>query len=92
MIRSLRVARASAIKARTQAINALKALVVTAPAELREQLRGLSTVRLVQTTAASSRARSPLRWPPPCWGWGPWPAATRPCRPSSPPLTPSWTG
>jgi transposase len=52
MIRSLRVARASAIKARTQAINALKALVVTAPAELREQLRGLSTVRLVQTTAA----------------------------------------
>jgi transposase len=51
MIRSLRVARASALKARTQAINALKALLVTAPAELREQLRGLSTVRLVQTTA-----------------------------------------
>jgi transposase len=51
MIRSLRVARASAIKARTQAINALKALLVTAPAELREPLRGLSTVRLVQTTA-----------------------------------------
>jgi transposase len=52
MIRSLRVARASAMKARTQAINALKALVVTAPAELREQLRGLSTVRLVHTAAA----------------------------------------
>jgi transposase len=51
MIRSLRVARASAIKARTQAVNALKALLVTAPDELREQLRGLSTVRLVQTTA-----------------------------------------
>jgi transposase len=51
MIRSLRVARASALKGRTQAINALKALLVTAPAELREQLRGLSTVRLVQTTA-----------------------------------------
>jgi transposase len=51
MIRSLRVARATAMKARTQAINALKALVVTAPAELREQLRGLSTVRLVQATA-----------------------------------------
>ena len=31
MIRSLRVARATAMKARTQAINALKALVVTAP-------------------------------------------------------------
>jgi transposase len=52
MIRSLRVARATAIKARTQAINALKALLVTAPADLREQLRGLSAVRLVQTTAA----------------------------------------
>jgi transposase len=52
MIRSLRVARASAIKARTQAINALKALLVTAPAELRERLRGLSTVRLVRTAAA----------------------------------------
>src|SRR4029450_3330500 len=35
MLRSLRVARATAVKARTQAINALKALVVTAPA-LRE--------------------------------------------------------
>jgi transposase len=52
MIRVLRVARATAMKARTQAINALKALVVTAPDELREQLRTLSTVRLVQTTAA----------------------------------------
>jgi transposase len=51
MIRSLRVARTSAIKARTQAINALKALVVTAPDELREQLRALSALRLVQTAA-----------------------------------------
>jgi transposase len=52
MIRSLRVARATAMKARTQAIDALKALVVTAPEELREQLRGLPAVRLVQTAAA----------------------------------------
>jgi transposase len=51
-IRSLRVARATAMKARTQAINALKGLLVTAPAELREQLRGLSAMRLVQTAAA----------------------------------------
>jgi transposase len=51
MIRSLRVARATAMKARTQAINALKGLVVTAPAELREQLRELPAVRLVQTAA-----------------------------------------
>ena len=34
MIRCLRVARATAMRARTQAINALKALLVTAPAEL----------------------------------------------------------
>jgi transposase len=39
MVRCLRVARATAIKARTQAANALRALLVTAPAELREQLR-----------------------------------------------------
>src|SRR5215218_8196595 len=51
MIRSLRVARATAMKARTQAINALKGLLVTAPDELREQLRALSAVRLVQTAA-----------------------------------------
>jgi transposase len=48
MLRSLRVARATAMKARTQAINALKALVVTAP----EELRALSAGRLVQTAAS----------------------------------------
>jgi transposase len=45
--RCLRVARATAMKARTQAINAIKALLVTVPAELREQLRGLPAARLV---------------------------------------------
>jgi transposase len=53
-IRALRVARTTAVKARTQAINALKALVVTAPAELRERLDGLSNGRLV---AACARLR-----------------------------------
>ena len=51
MVRCLRVARATAVKARTQAANALRALVVTAPAELREQLRGLPTGRLASTAA-----------------------------------------
>lgn len=51
MIRVLRVARASAMKARTQALNALKSLVVTAPVELRDQLRSLSTTDLVATAA-----------------------------------------
>lgn len=51
MIRVLRVARSTAMKARTQALNALKSLVVTAPAELRDQLRCLSARDLVATAA-----------------------------------------
>lgn len=51
MIRALRVARQTAIKARTQASNAMKALVVTAPDDLRESLRELSTIELVRTCA-----------------------------------------
>jgi transposase len=52
MIRALRVARSTAIRARTQAINALHALVVTAPEELREVIRGLSGPKLVRTCAS----------------------------------------
>jgi len=51
MLRALRAARQTAVKARTQAINALKGLLVTAPAELREQLGGLPTGRLVGAAA-----------------------------------------
>jgi transposase len=51
MIRALRVARSTANRARTQAINALHALVVTAPEELRRDLRGLPGPRLVRTCA-----------------------------------------
>jgi transposase len=47
MIRALRSARRSAIKARTQAANQLKGLRVTAPEELRHRLRNLSTKELV---------------------------------------------
>lgn len=46
-IRALRAARRSAVKARTQALNQLRALIVTAPVALREQLRGLSATALV---------------------------------------------
>jgi len=52
MIRALRVARSTANRARTQAINALHALVVTAPEELRADLRGLPGPRLVRTCAS----------------------------------------
>jgi transposase len=51
MIRSLRVARRSAMKARTQASNQLAALVLTAPQELRTSLRRLSVLRLVRVAA-----------------------------------------
>ncbi len=55
-IRVLRVARRSALKARTQAAQQLRALVVTAPDALRAQLRSLSLATLVETAA---RFRSP---------------------------------
>ena len=48
MIRMLKSARDSAVKARTQAVNQMKALVVTAPAELRDTLNGLTTIALAK--------------------------------------------
>jgi transposase len=51
MIRALRAARRSAIKARTQAANQLQSLRVTAPEELRNRLRNLSTKELVSVAA-----------------------------------------
>jgi transposase len=50
-IRGLRCARRSAIKARTQAINQMHATVVTAPAELRDDLRHLNATRLTERAA-----------------------------------------
>ncbi|CCK26816.1 IS110 family transposase [Streptomyces davaonensis JCM 4913] len=55
-IRTLRVARSSAVKARTQAINQIRTLIVTAPATVRERLRGLATGELVDTLARSRPA------------------------------------
>ena len=48
MIRMLKSTKNSAVKARTQAVNQMKALVLTAPAGLRETLDGLSTSALVK--------------------------------------------
>lgn len=50
-LRMLLAERRSAVQARTVAINQLHSLVVTLPAELREQLSGLSSVMLVKTLA-----------------------------------------
>ena len=47
MIRMLKSAKDSAVKARTQAINQMRALVVTAPVQLREHLAGLTAAALV---------------------------------------------
>ena len=49
MIRVLRATRRAAVKARTQAANQLRNLLVTAPDGLRQPLRGLSTKALVAT-------------------------------------------
>jgi transposase len=51
-MRVLRVARSSARKARTQALNQMRALVATAPDELREELRSLTVFRLLERAAA----------------------------------------
>jgi transposase len=50
-IRALRVARSSAVKARSQATNQIKSLIVTGPAQLREQLRHLPTLKMIAACA-----------------------------------------
>jgi transposase len=50
-IRAVRVARRGAIKARTQAMNQLRALLITAPEDMREQLRHLPPHALIETCA-----------------------------------------
>ena len=73
----LKIAKDSAIKARTQAVNQMRALVVTAPAGLRETVDGLSATalavrckgfrpgRLENPTAAAKYALRSLAWPLP---------------------------
>ena len=51
MVRMFRLARASAIKSRTQAINQLKAVLVCADPMLRESLSGLSNTKLIRQCA-----------------------------------------
>jgi transposase len=51
MMRTLRSARRSAVKTRSQAANQLQGLVVTAPEELRQRLRELTTKKLVSVAA-----------------------------------------
>jgi transposase len=50
-IRVLRLARSSAKRDRTRALNQMRSLITTAPDELRSQLRGLTIVKLLRVTA-----------------------------------------
>jgi transposase len=56
-IRVLRLARTSARRDRTRALNQMRALVATAPDELRSQLRALTISKLVRTAAGFRPAR-----------------------------------
>jgi len=58
-IRSLHVARRSAVKARTQAINQIRGLIITGPLPLREQTRALGTKALITTVARLRPAGDP---------------------------------
>jgi len=51
MIRILRLSRRSAVKNRTMTANQISALITTAPHELRDQMRGLTTRRRVAVAA-----------------------------------------
>jgi transposase len=71
MIRHLKVARDTAVKARTQAMQTLKAIIVSAPAALREQLdrvtgkmtlvRRLAALRPGPITSTTASAKTSLR-------------------------------
>lgn len=62
-LRALRVARRSAVKARTQAANQLHGLLSTAPERLREELRGLPARQLAQRAARFRRGAGPCEDP-----------------------------
>ena len=59
MIRALRSARRSAVKARSQAANQLQSLLITAPEELRRGLRGLKAKELAAVAARFRMGKDP---------------------------------
>jgi transposase len=60
MVRVLRVARTSVVRARAKAYTALQSLLVTAPAALREQLAGLYKDRLLQSCLQLAEPETPI--------------------------------
>jgi transposase len=65
MIRHLKVARDTAVKGRTQAVLTLKAIIVSAPAALREQLDRITGKMTLIRRLLCGRGRSPRRRPRP---------------------------
>ena len=79
MARMLKLAKDSAVKSRTQAINQLKAVLVSADAGLRDSLAGLSTPILLRRCAELARPMpSTVPIPPasPATPWRCWPTAS----------------
>jgi transposase len=74
----LRVARIGALKARTQAANQLRDLLVTAPEELHAELYPLPTAKRVQRLAAQQPSGAPTPPAPPAGPCATSPTATRP--------------
>jgi transposase len=72
------VARTGAVKARTQAANQLRGLLLTAPEELHAELYRLSTAKRVQRLVAQQPSAGPTQPAPPTVPSGTWLAATRP--------------
>ncbi|MGW4825883.1 IS110 family transposase, partial [Streptomyces sp. NPDC004227] len=58
-IRALRVVRRTAVKARTQVINQIRTLIITAPGQVRERLRTLHTAELITHLARSRPGADP---------------------------------
>ncbi|WP_406251978.1 IS110 family transposase [Streptomyces atratus] len=58
-IRALRIVRKSAVKGRTQAINQIRTLIISAPSEVRDKLRGLRLKELIDTLARSRPTGDP---------------------------------
>ena len=83
-IRVLRVARSGAVKARTQAANQLRDLLVTAPEPLRAELYQLSTAKRVRRLVAqqpAGGAAPALGSRPPASCWSPPGTALTGCTP-----------
>ena len=69
MVRALKIAKQTAIKARTQEVNAVKGLIVMAPDPIRDQLRNLKTPARSEPAALTGwteRATRPLPSSYPC--------------------------